>query len=152
MRGPPDLIGVPLGSYIDQGASYGVRFECLACMDSFDAPLLDVIARLKATGRGDDTTGIKAVARLASHPCGRCGSMRWETRPALKPRPPRGLAARAGRASVATMTDDEIERKAKAEYEASAESGLQLPWAEIPETRRAMWREIVQGNAGAAED
>jgi len=50
------------------------------------------------------------------------------------------------------MTDDEIERQAKAEYEASAESGLQLPWAEIPGTRRAMWREIVQGNAGAAED
>ena len=49
------------------------------------------------------------------------------------------------------MTEDEIERKAKAEYEASAESGLQLPWAEIPEARRAMWREVVQGNAGAAE-
>jgi hypothetical protein len=41
------------------------------------------------------------------------------------------------------MTDDEIELKAKAEYEASAESGLQLPWTEIPEARRAMWRELV---------
>jgi hypothetical protein len=50
------------------------------------------------------------------------------------------------------MTDDEIERQAQAEYESSAESGLQLPWAEIPETRRAMWREIVKGNAGALGD
>jgi hypothetical protein len=46
------------------------------------------------------------------------------------------------------MTDDEIERQAKAEYEASTESDLQLPWAEIPEARRAMWRELVQDNAG----
>ncbi len=50
------------------------------------------------------------------------------------------------------MTEDEIERRAKAEYEASAESGLQLPWDEIPEMRRTMWRELVQGKAGVVED
>ena len=49
------------------------------------------------------------------------------------------------------MTDDEIERQARAEYEASAESGLPLPWEELPEYRRAFWREVVQGNAGASE-
>ena len=74
MRGSPDLIGVPLGFYIDQGASYGVRFECLACYDSFDAPLLvfecaDVaasIARLRELGVAPSPQSARGLDRERS--------------------------------------------------------------------------------------
>ena len=79
--------GVPLFQYRDPGGSYGVRFCCTACMYSFDAPLQSVIDKLMARGKGSDRTGIKAVARLTTRPCPRCGAMRWETAPALGPRP-----------------------------------------------------------------
>lgn len=49
------------------------------------------------------------------------------------------------------MTEDEIEKKARAEYEATRERG-DSPWSDLPEFRRAVWRDLFQGNAGAAVD
>lgn len=86
---PHEIEGVPLESYIDESATYGIRFTCIACMDSFDVPLLEVIARLKSTGKGDEQTGIKAVAWLSTKPCTRCGELKWDTGPVHHPRPPR---------------------------------------------------------------
>lgn len=49
------------------------------------------------------------------------------------------------------MSPDEIEKKAEAEYVAAREPGRgQIPWADLPEFRKAYWRELVKGNAGAA--
>lgn len=46
----------------------------------------------------------------------------------------------------------EVEAKARAEYHAAREPGMvQVPWDDLPEFRRAYWREIVKGNAGASE-
>lgn len=51
-----------------------------------------------------------------------------------------------------SLTAAEVEAKARAEYQAAPEPGQpQLPWEDLPEYRRAFWREIVRGNAGAAE-
>lgn len=83
--------GAPLAHYLRDGEIMGVRFECLACMDSFDVPTDLVVARLKARGLGDESTGIRAVAWLSDRPCERCGAVRWETRPAYHPRPRRGV-------------------------------------------------------------
>lgn len=42
------------------------------------------------------------------------------------------------------MTDDEVERKARAEYEATLKPGSPLmPWDELPEYRRTLWRDAV---------
>jgi hypothetical protein len=88
MPSPPDD-GVPLSHYLAHGDLYGLRFECLACQESFDVPLSEVVAKLKSQGLGDENTGVKAVGRLSTRPCGRCGAVRWMTRPAHHPRPPR---------------------------------------------------------------
>jgi hypothetical protein len=49
------------------------------------------------------------------------------------------------------MTDEEIEKKARAEYEASADaSAAQRAWEDLPEYLRIQWRELVRGNAGIA--
>ena len=45
------------------------------------------------------------------------------------------------------MTDDEIEKKAQAEYEATREHHDQ-PWADLPEVRRVHWREMVRRDRG----
>ena len=50
------------------------------------------------------------------------------------------------------MTRDEIERKARAEYEAARTPGETLrPWADLAEFRKDFWRELVEGDASAAE-
>lgn len=89
-----DPIGVPLAHYL-RDPDMGVRFECLACQDSFDVPTAEVIAKLKASGLGNERTGIRALARLATRPCRRCGAARWETRPVHRPRSPRKRNDRA---------------------------------------------------------
>jgi hypothetical protein len=49
------------------------------------------------------------------------------------------------------LSPAQIEAKARAEYEAAREPGeAQIPWGDLPEFRRAYWREIAQGNAGAS--
>lgn len=78
----PDRDGVPLAHYLEHLPEYGVRFICRDCNLTTDVPLVDVVDRLKARGLGDERTGIRALARLATRPCSRCGSKRWETRPA----------------------------------------------------------------------
>lgn len=83
--------GVPLARYLAD-PEMGVRFECLACIDSFDVPTAEVVEKLKARGLGDERTGIKAVGWLSTTPCRRCGAVRWETRPVHHPRPRRGPA------------------------------------------------------------
>lgn len=77
--------GVPLASYLDDAALYGIRFSCAECQASHDVALADVIARLKTTGRGDERTGVRELGRLATQPCGRCGALRWESRPVWRP-------------------------------------------------------------------
>jgi hypothetical protein len=57
MISDPDPDGAPLASYIDASATFGVRFHCTPCVYSFDVPLLDVIARLKARGLGGRKPG-----------------------------------------------------------------------------------------------
>lgn len=89
MPNRPDPVGVPLAHYLKDGETMGVRFSCNACQDSFDEPTDLVVARLKAAGLGDEGTGIRALAKLATRPCGRCGAVDWDTRPAYHPRPPR---------------------------------------------------------------
>lgn len=79
--------GVPLSKYDPE--SFGVRFDCSSCRDSFDVPLLEVIDRLKARRIGDEHTGIRAVATLSTKPCSRCGAVKWMTMPAHHPRPRR---------------------------------------------------------------
>jgi hypothetical protein len=63
--------GVPLAHFRQHGAA--VLF-CCPCGRSKTVPLEAVI---KAAG---ETTGIRAVAALATRPCD-CGRMAWETRP-----------------------------------------------------------------------
>lgn len=87
MADPSDP-GVPLAQYLHDPVM-GVRFECLACQNSFDLPTADVVAKLKARGLGDENTGVRELARIATKPCRRCGAMRWETRPCHRPRPKR---------------------------------------------------------------
>jgi len=87
-----DAPGVPLFKYDDGKGGYGVRFACRACMSSHDEPLARVIERLRVTGLGDEKTGIRAVAKFARRPCRRCGALKWETEPAMGPRPARRLA------------------------------------------------------------
>jgi hypothetical protein len=77
--------GVPLAHYRQHGA--GVRLFCLDCLGHRDLPLEPVIARLKARGLGDSTTGIKAVAGFVSRPCPQCGGVRFETSPWFPTRP-----------------------------------------------------------------
>lgn len=84
MKPEPDAAGVPLSHYLGD-PQMGVRFECLACQLCTDVATADVVNRLKATGLGDERTGVRALARLASQPCRRCGARRWETRPAYRP-------------------------------------------------------------------
>ena len=81
----PDPAGVPLAHYLGD-PDMGVRFECLTCMASFDVATADVVARLKASGLGDEQTGVRSLARIAKRPCARCGATNWETRPAYHPR------------------------------------------------------------------
>ena len=56
---------------------------CVDCIDHRELPLEAVIARLKARGVGDETTGVKAVAGFVKAPCRRCGGVRFETRPSF---------------------------------------------------------------------
>lgn len=74
--------GVPLSHYREH-AGCGVRFCCNACARSFDVPLERVISRLERQGLGGPSTGIRAVAGLATRSCDRCGGRSWETRPAF---------------------------------------------------------------------
>ncbi len=49
------------------------------------------------------------------------------------------------------MTNDEIEKKARVEYEASREPGHSpVRWDDLPELRRIQWRELVVRHAGRA--
>lgn len=49
------------------------------------------------------------------------------------------------------MTDDEIERKARAEYEATRERG-DPDWSDLPQVRQDLWRDLMRGDAGVALD
>lgn len=77
--------GVPLAHYLKDAALFGVRFSCAECQASHDVSIVDVVARLKATGKGDERTGVRAVAWLATRPCAHCGALAWETRPVWRP-------------------------------------------------------------------
>lgn len=49
------------------------------------------------------------------------------------------------------MTDDEIEKMARAEYEAARQPDkAQIPWNDLPQVRRDYWRELVRHSPGAA--
>ena len=71
--------GVPLAHYREHGA--GVRLTCLDCMNRRDVALEPAIRRLKARGVGNETTGIKAVARFVAGGCPACGGSRFESAP-----------------------------------------------------------------------
>ena len=49
------------------------------------------------------------------------------------------------------MSDDELEKKARAEYEAAREPRDPV-WPDLPGYRQALWRERILGAAGVAED
>ncbi len=83
MSAEADKIGVPLRHYIDHHPKVGVRFICQGCCSTRDRPMGEVVAGLKARGLGDETTGIRAIARLLTRPCARCSRVYWETRPAF---------------------------------------------------------------------
>lgn len=70
--------GVPLAQYSGQA---DVLLMCNGCTYVRSLPLGQVIARLRERGVGDAQTGIRAVARLMTGPCPRCGAWKWETRP-----------------------------------------------------------------------
>ncbi len=76
-------IGVPLRHYIEHHPKVGVRFICQGCAQTTDRPMAEVVAGLKARGLGGEATGIRAIARLLTRPCARCGRIYWETRPAF---------------------------------------------------------------------
>jgi len=82
---PTNAPGVPLAHYRKHGG--GVRLACLDCMQHRDLPLEQVIARLKARGVGDETTGIKEVAGYVNRPCPRCAGLRFETMPWFPAKP-----------------------------------------------------------------
>ena len=46
---------------------------------------------------------------------------------------------------------DEIAKKARAEYDAARDAG-DPAWPDLAEYRRALWRELIPGNAGVAVD
>lgn len=72
--------GVPLRHYRQHGA--GVEAHCNRCALTKTFDLEKVIAGLKARGLGDESTGVRQVARTFSKPCERCGAKAWTTRPA----------------------------------------------------------------------
>lgn len=76
--------GVPLAHYLNDRLM-GVRFQCLDCQKTTDVATAEVVERLKAAGLGDERTGIRALAWIATKPCGRCGARHWEVRPAHRP-------------------------------------------------------------------
>lgn len=84
----PDEPSVPLAHYL-QHPGCGVRFSCESCQASHDVPVAAVVDRLKARGLGDESTGIREVARFAERPCAHCGAMKWSTRPAFAMPPKR---------------------------------------------------------------
>lgn len=74
-----DDTGVPLDHYLQKGG-HGVLFYC-RCGYLNAVPVECVVERLKASGLGDEHTGIRALARLSRRPCPRCGAVAWESRP-----------------------------------------------------------------------
>jgi hypothetical protein len=82
---PDNDPGLPISYYLTVPGC-GVLFNCESCQASTRAELEDVIAKLKATGKGDEETGIRALRWLTDRPCKRCGKATWETRPAF-PKP-----------------------------------------------------------------
>ena len=71
--------GVPLAHYRQHRAT--VRTFCRNCALTLELDLEEVIAGLVARGRGDENTGIRAVAKTFRRPCERCGMLAWETTP-----------------------------------------------------------------------
>jgi hypothetical protein len=72
--------GVPLAHYLTH-PGVEVQFVCNVCLERTRAPVVEVIERLKATGKGDETTGIRALRWLTDRPCKACGAIDWEVRP-----------------------------------------------------------------------
>lgn len=77
--------GVPLTRYIEQHPGCTVEFHCRGCQFRRSVPIPRVVARLKARGWGDETTGIVAIGGLSDQPCERCGQVNWMTRPGFPP-------------------------------------------------------------------
>lgn len=76
--------GVPLSHYIERHPGTGVRFTCWSCMATHAVPMDRVLARLKATGAGDEQTGIKVLGQRSRRPCAKCGKATWDSAPAWR--------------------------------------------------------------------
>lgn len=74
--------GAPLAHFREHGAD--VRLYCVGCALTRDLPLEAVIARLRARGVGDESTGIRRVQAFVRSPCPRCGGRLFETTPAYR--------------------------------------------------------------------
>jgi len=74
---------VPLSHYLTTHPGVGLRFTCDGCQASHDVSMEVVLDRLKHRGLGDERTGVREVAKLATRPCARCGAMAWGSRPAF---------------------------------------------------------------------
>lgn len=85
--------GVPLEHYRQHSAS--VELHCLKCANTSLLNLEQVIAGLWRRGLGDERTGIRAVARTFTRPCGRCGSLSWGTRPCFPSQRPHAEGGRS---------------------------------------------------------
>lgn len=72
--------GVELFEYRGQA---DVLLLCGRCTYSKVLPLEAVIARLNKRGRDGEKVGIVELARFTRQACQKCGSRRWETRPAF---------------------------------------------------------------------
>jgi hypothetical protein len=78
--------GVPLVGYL-QHPDVLIAILCTHCEARLLLPPKQVIARLKAAGRGDGSTGILELARVIRGPCRKCGVRRFECQVIWSQRP-----------------------------------------------------------------
>lgn len=70
--------GVPLVGFLDQ-PDVLIAIVCQDCPHRLLLPPRAVILKLKASGRGDGSTGVKQLGDLVRGPCRRCGSRQFRS-------------------------------------------------------------------------
>lgn len=65
-------LGVPLVAYVSQ-PDHLIAVTCQGCRHTVSRTAVDTIARLKAAGRGDGSTGVNDLSGRVRGPCRKCG-------------------------------------------------------------------------------